>query len=282
MGIRGGALIQAWQRAGLGFLLLASPLAAWSQTHQSSPPALRAAVPILCTENVSFRTVVHGTGLIADSSGTLITAAHVILPARYNCTLSLMIPDDEWTRTRLLRRFRVSHCEVNEFLDIAVCRTQPAESSRDLAYLRSAPLRFRPVIPGEPVWITGFTGWVLTPLTRAGRITGQEAYRRPDGCRCDFVTDIPVVEGMSGSPIISSSGEVLGIITQAGKRSFRGTSFGMTFDEAKTFLIAQGVPALGNEAGGSQTPATSAGASPSAAKSKKEMRAKSAHSHDSR
>ena len=216
----------------------------------AAPPALRAAVPLLCTENnLAFRTFVHGTGLIVDSGGTLLTAAHVIQEARSNCTLSVMIPDDEWIHIGRLRRFLLARCHLNELLDLAVCRIQPADNPRDLVYIRAAPLRFRQVTPGEQVSVTGFTGWVMAPLTRGGRITGQEDYRRQDGCRCDFATNIVAVEGMSGSPVISAQGEILGIITQSGKGRFRGTSFGVTFEQARSFLVAEGiVPASPHEA----------------------------------
>jgi S1-C subfamily serine protease len=232
----------AWRQTISGMLLCLPLLAFGVQQPEPPPPALRAAVPLLCTENIAaFRTFVRGTGLIADSGGTLLTAAHVILQAHFNCTLSVMIPDDEWIHAGHFRRFLLTHCHLNEFLDLAVCRLQPADNPRDLGYIHAAPLRFRQVTPGEPVSVTGFTGWVLAPLTRSGRITGQEDYRRQDGCRCDFATNIVAVEGMSGSPVISPQGEVLGIITQAGKGRFRGTSFGVSFEDARNFLIAEGV-----------------------------------------
>lgn len=216
----------------------------------AAPPALRAAVPLLCTENnLAFRTVVRGTGLIANSGGALVTAAHVIRQAHANCTLSVMIPDDEWVHSGRLRRFLLAHCHLNELLDLAVCRIQPADNAKDSALVRAAQLRFRQVTPGETVSVVGFTGWLLVPLVRSGRITGQEDYRRQDGCHCNIATDITVVEGMSGSPIISPQGEVLGIITQAGKGPFRGTSFGVTFEDARSFLITEGVvPASPHEA----------------------------------
>jgi S1-C subfamily serine protease len=231
-----------WRRTIFGAFLCSALWTFGLDPPESAPNALRAAVPLLCTENnQAFRTFVRGTGVIADSGGTLVTAAHVVFPAHFNCTLSVMIPDDDWIHVGRLRRFLLTRCHANEVLDIAVCHVQPADNPRDLGYVRAAPLRFRSVTPSEPVWTTGFTGWLLAPLVRVGRVTGSEDYRPKDGCRCDLATNILAVEGMSGSPLISSRGEVIGIITQAGKGRFRGTSFGVTFEEARIFLAAEGI-----------------------------------------
>lgn len=238
------------------FAMLLVPLlsgSAWAQAAglpPAPPPALRAAVPLLCTENNrAARTQVRGTGVIADSGGTLLTAAHVILQAHFGCTLSVMVPDQEWIHTVRLRAFLVGNCRLNQPLDLAVCRVHPAEDSRDWGYLRAARIRLRPATTGEAVWVTAFTGWGLLPLTRSGHITGREDYQRPDGCRCDFATDITAVEGMSGSPVISSEGEVLGILTVAGKGKFRGLSFGVSFEDARSFLAAEGVMAWSGSGG---------------------------------
>jgi S1-C subfamily serine protease len=129
--------------------------------------------------------------------------------------------------------------------DLAVCRIHLAENSRDWGYIRAARIRLRPATSGEPVWVTAFTGWGWSLLARSGHITGCQNYQRQDGCRCDFATDITVVEGMSGSPVISSAGEVLGILTRAGQEKFRGLSFGVSFEDAKSFVTAEGVSASG-------------------------------------
>ncbi len=215
--------------------------AAWPQSADSWP-ALRSVVPLLCTENhQAARTRVRGTGVIADSGGTLLTAAHVIQEARANCTLSVMIPDDEWSRFRQLHAFLIKDCRLYLPLDLAACRLRPADSSRDWGYIRPARLRTRTAPAGEPVWITAFTGWGLSPLVRSGRIQGRQIYRRQDGCYCDFATDIPAVEGMSGSPVISAQGEVIGILTLAGTGKFRGVSFGASLEEAASFLKTEGI-----------------------------------------
>jgi S1-C subfamily serine protease len=204
--------------------------------------ALRAAVPLLCTgDHRAAYTRVRGSGVVTDSGGTLLTAAHVILQARFNCTLSVMVPDGEWGQNGRLRAFLVGECRLNQPLDLAVCRIHPAENSRDWGYVRGARIGVRPAKIGEPVSVTAFTGWGVLPLTRSGHIAGRQNYYRQDGCRCDFATDITAVEGMSGSPVVSSDGEVLGILTLAGKEKFRGLSFGVSLLEAKTFLEAEGV-----------------------------------------
>ena len=221
----------------------------------ATPPALRAAVPLLCTENNrAAHTRVRGSGVIADSGGTLLTAAHVILQARSDCTLSVMIPDEEWIHAGRLRVFLVGDCHLNQPLDLAACRIHPAENSRDWGYLRAAQIRLRPAPAGEPVWVTAFAGWGMLPLTRSGHITGRQNYQRQDGCRCDFATDITAVEGMSGSPVMSSTGEVLGILTLAGNGKFRGFSFGVSFEEARNFLRAEGlIAAVGSTAASGKT-----------------------------
>jgi hypothetical protein len=111
----------------LGSLLSGS---AWAQAVASQPPpsALRAAVPLLCTENNrAARTRVRGTGVIADSGGTLLTAAHVILQTHSGCTLSVMVPDEEWIHAGRLRAFLVGNCRLNQPLDLAM-----QEASRQL------------------------------------------------------------------------------------------------------------------------------------------------------
>jgi S1-C subfamily serine protease len=230
----------------LGGLLSHAAFAQTTLNRPATPPALRAAVPLLCTQNNrAAHTSVRGSGVIADSGGTLLTAAHVILQARSDsrsdCTLSVMVPDEEWTRAGRFRPFLLGDCHLNQPLDLAVCRIHPAENGRDWGYLRAARLRVRSAVAGESVWVTAFTGWGLVPLTRSGHIAGRQNYLRQDGCRCDFATDIVAVEGMSGSPVISSEGEVLGILTLAGNGKFRGLSFGVSIEQAKSFLAAEGV-----------------------------------------
>jgi len=204
--------------------------------------ALRSAVPLLCTEtHQAARTRVRGTGVIADSGGSLLTAAHVIQEARSDCTLSVMIPDGEWSRFRQLHAFFVSKCNLFPPLDLAVCSIRPVDNGRDWGYVRPARIGTRSTMPGEAVSVTSFTGWGVAPLVRSGHIAGRQIYQRQDGCYCDFAIDMTAAEGMSGSPIISAQGEVIGILTLAGSGKFHGISFGASLKEASHFLKEQGI-----------------------------------------
>ena len=235
-------------------LALARLLVVKPAEAQYTAMALRSAVPILCTEDhMAARTRVRGTGVIADSRGLLLTAAHVIQQARSNCALSVMVPDNEWNRFRQLHAFLVTDCNLFLSLDLAVCRTRPADNRRDWGYLRPARIRMRVPLAGEPVSITAFTGWGLSPLVRAGHVQGRNIYQRQDGCYCDLAVDITATGGMSGSPLLSSRNEVIGILTLSGTGKFRGLSFGASLQEAFAFLKREGIPLDSSEFAGATT-----------------------------
>jgi len=72
-------------------------------------------------------------------------------------------------------------------------------------------------------------------------ISPRQRYRRQDGCYCDFAVDAVTHEGMSGSPLVTEEGDVIGLITTAGSGKFRGISFGTTFEGAAAFLRKAGL-----------------------------------------
>jgi len=204
--------------------------------------APRFAVPILCTENPSARTRTVGTGIVIDPAGTIVTAAHVVSVSRVLCTLTVIVPHAEWSQALGFHTFSLKECVSNEVLDVALCRIEPLSSPRDRAYLIPARIRIAVPRPASAVTITGFTGWGLLPTILDGfLLTPQQLYRREDGCYCDFAVGVSVHPGMSGSPLINASGDVVGLITVAGTGKFRGVSFGTSFERAAAFLRKNGV-----------------------------------------
>src|SRR5215831_13818196 len=94
--------------------------------------AARFAVPILCTEtHLAGRTRAHGSGVVVNTAGVIITAAHVVLDARSFCDLTMVVPSSEWSRTSGFHPFKIDQCETDLPLDIAVCRITPVESKSD-------------------------------------------------------------------------------------------------------------------------------------------------------
>jgi S1-C subfamily serine protease len=207
-----------------------------------SATAPRFAVPILCTENPAARTKVRGTAVVIDRSGTVLTAAHVVGNSPSSCVLTVIVPNDDWSRALGFRVFLVRDCRSDELLDIALCHITPLEDPRDWAHLRAAPVLLRSPRAGSPLVITGFTGWGFLPTVITGQlIAPRELYRRQDGCYCDFAVKVATHAGMSGSPVLTSDGQVVGLITTSGTGKFRGISFGTSLEHAAAFLRKAGL-----------------------------------------
>jgi len=215
-------------------------LPVWAQTT-TAVDAARFAVPILCTEtHLAGRTRAHGSGVVVDTAGVIITAAHVVLDAQRFCSLTMVVPSSEWSRTSGFHPFKIGPCETDAPLDIAVCRITPVESKSDFKYLRAAPIRLFTPAANSMVTIMGFTGWGFYPTVLRARVQSVQLVRRQDGCYCDFAVDTSTYQGMSGSPLVTANGEVVGIITTSGTGKFRGLSFGTDFERAAEFLKKYG------------------------------------------
>ena len=203
--------------------------------------APRFALPVLCTENPSARTKVRGTAVVLDTRGIILTAAHVVAEIHPSCALTVLVPNDDWSRALGFHAFSVRDCSANEPLDLALCHIRPIENTADWSYLRAATAEMRTPLPGSNVGITGFTGWGMSPTVVSGRIVPPaQIYRRQDGCYCDFAVSVTSHAGMSGSPILTNDGKVSGIVTTAGTGKFRGITFGTTLERAANFLNEAG------------------------------------------
>jgi len=203
------------------------------------------AVPVLCTETqASARTKVRGTAVIVDISGLILTAAHVVLEANVFCALTVLVPEDQWSTALRTHAFSVQQCATETSLDLALCHIEATERKKDSVHLRAAKLRQQLPPAGSAITITGFWGWGMLPVPRRGKLTAHQLYKRQDGAYCDFSTDIIAFEGMSGSPVVTDEGDLIGLITTAGIKQFSGRSFGISIARAATFLRAHGLPLL--------------------------------------
>jgi S1-C subfamily serine protease len=207
--------------------------------------APRFAVPILCTENPSARTKTLGTAIIVDAAGTILTAAHVLSVSQVLCTLTVIVPRGDWSRGLGFHVFSLKQCASNPLLDIALCHIEPMGAVHDRIDVVPARIAIKGPLSGSAIIIPGFTGWGLLPTILQGHIlTPQQLYRREDGCYCDFAVDVVAKAGMSGSPLVTDEGKVVGLITLAGTGKFRGISFGTSFEAAASFLRKNGLNSL--------------------------------------
>ena len=220
--------------------LLASRLTYCADLPTLFPGAPRSTVPILCTDNyLAGRTHARGTGVIVDARGTLLTAAHVVAEHQLYCDLTVLVPDNDWSRTRSFRAYSVRDCSHSVELDLAVCHILPI--GRGPTTLQPAILR--PNFPrvAVSVTVTGFTGWGLSPTSRSGLLRGGNFFRKQEDCYCDFSMTLTAFEGMSGGPVTTVDGQVIGIFTALGTGKFRGLAFGISIERAIGFLRHHGV-----------------------------------------
>ena len=202
--------------------------------------APRSTVPILCTDTYSGgRTHARGTGVVVDSRGALLTAAHVISEHQLYCDLTVLVPDSDWSRTRGFQAYSVRDCSSSVELDLAVCRIVPM--SRRPTSLQAAILRTNFPRAAEVITATGFTGWGLSPTSRSGVLRSGNYFRKQEECYCDFSMNLTAFEGMSGGPVTNAAGEVIGILTALGTGKFRGLAFGVSIERALGFLHHHGI-----------------------------------------
>lgn len=152
----------------------------------------------------------HGSGMILDAQGHVLTNAHVIvspLPTRVEVDAVV-----QGRRSRLSFR-RVALVGVHPRLDMAILKIDPAEHGVTLApvELSKAAARF-----GERLYAVGFPGDVDgghrkmiagCTLKSVERVVDMAAYQVVVG---------DVVEGNSGGPLCDAAGKVVGIITLGG------------------------------------------------------------------
>ena len=221
--------------------LLASHLGHGADLPNVFSGAPRSTVPILCTDNyLAGRTHARGTGVIVDARGTLLTAAHVVAEHQLYCDLSVLVPDDNWSRMRNFRAYSVRNCSQSIELDLAVCHILPI--GRGATGLQAAVLRQSFPRVSVSVTVTGFTGWGLSPTSRTGLLRGGNFFRKQEDCYCDFSMNLTAFEGMSGGPVTTVDGQVIGIFTALGTGKFRGLAFGISIERALSFLHHRGVP----------------------------------------
>jgi len=134
-----------------------------------------------------------GTGFFVNTSGQLVTAAHVL----QNCALVEVKRDNKPYATRLIKS--------SPLLDLAVLST-------DIHEAHALPLRAdRQLKLGEPVANVGFPLQPIlaaNPMLTRGNVSSRSALA---GSLGQFQFSASIQPGSSGGPVVSDGGELLGV-----------------------------------------------------------------------
>jgi S1-C subfamily serine protease len=168
-------------------------------------------VVAICSNKPDTRNIL-GTGFIAEKSGLVVTADHVIFDEQKNRVYTDLFcswptyPEPLWFRLHLTKRFK----QGVRGRDIALLQIVSDERMRSFPFLEIG----NDFEVGDPILIIGFPfvfdriyHW---PLFRRG-IIASTGYKYQDNRV--IVLDLSAVEGYSGSPVFNlRSNKVVGII----------------------------------------------------------------------
>ncbi len=171
----------------------------------------------------------QGSGFIVDTSGIILTNAHVVDRAD---KVTVTLKDG--------RTFNGKVQGTDEVTDLAVVKIDPAGSSLPVAPLGDSSnisVGDWAIAVGNPVGLDNTV--TLGIISTIGRSAAQAGI--PDK-RLDFIqTDAAINPGNSGGPLLNSQGEVIGINT-AIRADAMGIGFAIPINKAKTLqnILARG------------------------------------------
>lgn len=208
-----------------------------------------AVVPVLCGRFDDKKQLVvqliDGTGFFIDSEGRFATAAHVIkglsvvnAQQPFPCVWAIYVPDDGWQRDAVTfpsHWFLFGNCEMDEALDLAVCKTVLVPKGVEPMFIEDS----RPP-DGSPVAFTGFPLGSIEPLSSRGDIATYRGALDKEGSR-EMVIDKEAWPGASGSPVYGEDGGVLGIVLQRGLGDGVGIAIARPSHFIATFLRSKSI-----------------------------------------
>jgi hypothetical protein len=163
----------------------------------------RSVVTIYCKDSSGSS---QGTGFLFGQDGLIVTAYHVVENAK-----TIEIRDNSF---RLLSGITIEHLDPEH--DIAILKSTPTGLPGLVPTTEIQPAQTGIVVVGSPRGTSRqtFSG----QITSDGQIDSMSlsgANARPIFARsiAIFTTDVTIYSGMSGAPVLSQSGEVIGILS---------------------------------------------------------------------
>lgn len=168
----------------------------------------------------------NGSGFIVDSSGVILTNAHVVMSARSPNSIRVRLSDD--------RVFAASVDAVDANSDLATL-TIPCDGLPCLPLGDSNDLQM-----GE--WVVAMGSPLgLTNTVTAGVVSSQHRQCQDLGLhnkQMEYIqTDATITFGNSGGPLVNMDGEAIGVNTM---KLTSGISFAVPINYVKSFLVTAG------------------------------------------
>ena len=149
----------------------------------------------------------HGSGMILDEQGTILTNAHVIVSP-----LPMRVEAEVKVRGELRTVFfsKVTLIGVHPVQDLAIVRIDPAEHKAELLPI---PIAKNSIMTGETIHAIGFPSSLggFQKFLTSGEVKGVNQFVDAPGY---FEFSARVHPGNSGGPICDTFGHAVGVVTQ--------------------------------------------------------------------
>jgi S1-C subfamily serine protease len=206
-------------------------------------------VAIVCARPNGKIKKVMASGFLINRQGHFVTAGHVIKEgwdtvqtADDPCIPAIFEPTDPWDvhiKGRPVRVFIFAECQYGNLIDIAVCKTNENPFAIKEVNSHIRPISFDPrlaIVDGTPVAFTGFPLEFLFPVTSKGYVGGYAPFSDR------LVIDKSAWPGASGSPVYDGTGNLVGMITDAGINYGSGLAYALPVGSLLKFLSENKVP----------------------------------------
>jgi hypothetical protein len=231
-----------------GFLCLAKAQAQTDAFVDSIKMVKEAVIPVACatwpdkSSDITLKQIM-GTGFFVNYEGSFITAAHVITDhfkwfkderPSADCFPIVYIPNPTWAQVQW---FQFRNCITDASIDVAVCNTtQSPFLSPEFPNLHARWLRLStsPIDDGAPVAFTGFPQNIPVPITSRANVAAIGEVLAAG--HIDIVIDKTVWHGISGGPLYTSDGTVIGIMRERGETLWDGLAFARDMPTILRFL----------------------------------------------
>lgn len=155
-----------------------------------------------------------GTAFVFDRSGYLMTCQHVVRDQEEIFIAFEVEGSDHWIKAELV-------LNGDDSVDIAIIKVN---------FTFDAFLPISKVNPKnqDSLWVLGFPGSSAESVSKTGKLLFSEVLMGPGAC-VNGLCRMPIINGMSGSPVINEKGEVVGVANAGMAKSMKNGFYQVSY-----------------------------------------------------